>query len=520
MAQLRMILFAALLLAALPAPQALASSSCREPFLPGEGVFQKMKASGDHYVQLSLRTPAYIGEEPAKEAMALRPFPQNSPSVYIKKTSEMRHSAGFQAERISRTIHEERISWRLEPAGEYDSLSVFEALRRFGHEALHFVLYEPAGLKAIIAIYSSALGQGASMGGTRVQDYASEAEGVMDALRLSEGMSYKAAAADIPAGGGKAVIFASPKTDKSIQLLRSYGEYLSVLNGLNQHKTLEGRPYFATGEDMGLTQEDLRLISQTGRGYLLGFLEKSEDPAILTAEGVFAGIKASARQATGASSLQGLSAAIQGAGNVGGRVAEKLVHAGAKVSVYDTDETKLQSLAKKTGARMISWQQALNEPHDIFVPCAGGGIVNAETVQIFKCKIIAGAANNQLAEPKYGAALKERGILYAPDYVINSGGLISVSRYIAPLDDGQDPAVWAREKTRGIYGALMSIFQTAEERGISPAEAADQLAKKKLRHAQSEMEARRREGASRGGFVSRMMWPDNQPDSQNARSSE
>ena len=492
--------------------EAPAGSGCRSALLsfpPEREVFRQMKSQKDHYVQFAL-TPDLISGEPRLQAMALRPFPDGRLTSLVK-TSKINVIGGFIVERTKRVVEENRIAWRLDPVRDYDESYVFDVLQSFGHESLHFIDVADSGLRAIAAISGSALGRGSSIGGTRVQNYTSEAEGLLDVLRLSEGMTLKAAAANIPAGGGKAVIFASPESGKPGQLLRSYGEYLSALNQLNGHKAAAGRPFFSTGEDMGLEPADLDVISQTGRGYIMGLVEGgSESPSALTARGVLAGIRAAAQHALNKSDVKDLNVTVQGAGKAGGRLIELLSKAEAKVSVHDVDAEKARCLSQRFGARLIDGREALNGVCDVFAPCAGGGAVNAETVRSFQCKIIAGSANNQLEDPKYGDILKERGILYAPDYVINAGGLISVSRNIAPLTENQTPAEWANEKTLDIYNTLMHIFQIAARQNISPAEAADQLARRRIQEAEEIMRALLAEKKAAGKWQTGVMWPQNQ----------
>lgn len=369
----------------------------------------------------------------------------------------------------------------------YENSYIFDILKKYGHEAIYFFRDEHVGFKSIVAVHNtnlseikeSQLGQRKwAVGGTRIWKYETEGEGLLDVLRLSEGMSYKASVANIPLGGGKAVIFGSPKEIKTEELLKVYGMYLRILDEQSQKSHT-----FMTGEDVGVSPEDVAIVAQTGKHRLIGLPDKSGDPSIRTAEGVIAGIQASVKWALNKESLKDLTVSVQGLGNVGSRVAQTLAKAGAKVNVYDIDAKKTRCLSQKFGLNMVSGKQILSGSCDVFVPCALGSVISAKTVKSFKCKVIAGSANNQLENPKYGDTLKEMGILYAPDYVINAGGLINVSREVFGMDQKEGDK-WAEEKAKGIYNTLMHIFKIAEEKNISTAEAAELLAKQRIEEAQ------------------------------------
>ena len=362
----------------------------------------------------------------------------------------------------------------------YEESYVFDVLKAFGHESLHFMRDEPSGLEAIIAIHNSTLGKGFAVGGTRMWNYENEGEALWDALRLSEGMTYKSSMAGLDLGGGKSVILAEAKTEKTEKLLKTYGAFLYLLNQVAWER--DGIPRrFATGEDVGMSIEDVATIHQTGPGYVIGLPGKSGDPSILTAQGVVVGIEAAAKHAFGQRDLSGLDIHVQGLGNVGKRVVEYLSERGAKISVYDIDTRKTRCLSKQLGLTIKSSEQIVTGQCHVFVPCALGAVVNAQTVNRFNCKIIAGSANNQLEESKHGDILKDRGVLYAPDYVINAGGVISVSRELFGKE-GPEGETWAIQKTEGIYDTLSEIFQKAKQENIGTHTASDRLAKEIIRN--------------------------------------
>ena len=351
----------------------------------------------------------------------------------------------------------------------YEESYIFKVLEDLGHESLHFLRDEPSGLRAIVAIYNSLLGSGFAVGGTRIWNYKNEGEALLDALRLSKGMTYKSAMAGLPLGGGKAVILASANTEKTEKLLRAYGAFLYLINQVARQNGIQRR--FATGEDVGMSLEDISTIDRSHPGLALGLPGKSGDPSILTAQGVVVGIESAVHHVFGTRDLKGLDIHVQGLGNVGSRVVGYLSEKGANISVYDIDVKKTSCLSKQLGLTIKSSEQILTGQCHLFVPCALGAVVNAQTVNHFNCKIIAGSANNQLEETQQGDILKERGILYAPDYVINAGGVISVSRELF----GKDEA-WATQKTGDIYHTLSRIFQKAEKENIGTHTASDRLA--------------------------------------------
>lgn len=321
-----------------------------------------------------------------------------------------------------------------------------------------------SGLRAIIAIYSTA--RGPALGGTRMWPYSSEDDALLDVLRLGKAMAYKAAAADLPLGGGKAVVIGDPATDKRPKVLEAYGRLVERLGGS-----------YITTADVGTTVDDLDVIARTTR-FVTGTSARSGDPSPITALGVFHGMGAVAQAAFGSPSLAGRHVLVAGVGKVGGALARLLAEAGAQLTVCDLRPALAQAIGHETGATVVEPSQALTVPCDIFAPCALGPVVTDDTLHQLACRAIAGAANNQLASPEHGRKLAERGILYAPDYVINAGGLINVEDEL----HGYDPAR-ARARTEGIAATLRQVFRIAAARGIPPADAADHLAEERLRAA-------------------------------------
>ena len=357
----------------------------------------------------------------------------------------------------------------------YKDSYIFDVLKKLGHESLHFIQEESAGLQSIIAIHNTVLGKGSAVGGTRMWKYNNEGEALKDVLRLSEGMTYKSATAHLPLGGGKAVILGDAKTEKTEKLLELYGVYLNLLNRIAfQQQDISRR--FVTAEDVGMSPKDIATINRTGPGYLIGLPGKSGDPSIFTAQGIIAGIESAVHHLFGSRTLKGLEIHVQGLGSVGKRVAKDLSKKGAKVSAYDIDAKKTRCLSRQFGLTMKSPSQIVTGKCDVFVPCALGAVVNSKTVKNFNCKIIAGAANNQLESAKYGDILKERGILYAPDYVINAGGIINASTEFLGMER-KEAELWAQQKTQEIYNTLSSIFERAEMENIGTHISADRVAK-------------------------------------------
>ena len=322
---------------------------------------------------------------------------------------------------------------------------------------------DPAnGLRCIIAVYSTALGP--ALGGTRFYPFASEDDALRDVLRLAKAMAYKASAAGLDLGGGKAVIIGDPRADKTPELLRAYGRAVERVGGA-----------YITTADVGTNSADMDVISETTK-YVTGTSSRSGDPSRVTAYGVWHGLKAVAEELWGVASLDGKHVAVQGVGKVGAGVVRHLASGGAHVTIADVDPGCVQDLAREVGADVVAPDEILSVPCDILSPCALGGVVNDGTLPTIKARAIAGAANNQLERPEHGDALTEAGILYAPDYVINAGGLINVEDELHGYDEER-----ALAKAAAIGGRLRNVFARARAEGISTASAADRIAEDRIR---------------------------------------
>ena len=333
------------------------------------------------------------------------------------------------------------------------------------HEGVHFFSDEKSGLRAIIAIHSTALGP--SSGGTRMWDYANSADMVTDVLRLSQGMSYKNAMASIPHGGGKAVIWGNSKTDKSEALFRAFGRAVESLQGK-----------YWTAEDVGIDTADIEIAAQE-TGYAAGLTTgkaASGDPSPVTALGVFKGIKQTALRAFGTDDLNGKTVAVQGVGSVGGYTCHHLAEAGANLVITDIDQEALDDISKRTGAKIVAPDEIYDVDADIFSPNALGAILNKDTLKRLKVKVVAGGANNQLKTPDMGDKVREAGILYAPDYVINGGGIINVAAEIS----GSYSREWVDQKLDTLITTLGTVLDDAISAGRPTNEVADEIARARI----------------------------------------
>ncbi|MBT9258366.1 MAG: leucine dehydrogenase [Clostridiales bacterium] len=342
-------------------------------------------------------------------------------------------------------------------------MEVFRRVEGYGHEQVVFCRNDEAGLRAIIAIHSTALGP--ALGGCRMWPYKTEEEALEDVLRLSRGMTYKNAAMGLNFGGGKAVIIGDPRKDKSELLFRAFGRFV---------QSLGGRYY--TAEDVGLGPEDLEFVAQE-TDYVLGLSETSGDPSPVTAWGVFHGIQASLEEVFGDPSPKGRHVVIQGAGHVGYHLAKYLKEAGARVSIADIFPDKAEKAQKDLGVEVLPPEDIHRVPCDVFAPCALGGVLNEKTIPELNCKIVAGSANNQLGKTGDGELLRQRGILYAPDFVINGGGVINVAEEMHPEGYSRERAL---KKVATIADKLREIYRIAKEQGISTEKAADVMAETRL----------------------------------------
>ena len=345
-------------------------------------------------------------------------------------------------------------------------MSVFEEMGRRDHEQLVFCHDEATGLKAIIAIHNTTLGP--ALGGCRMWQYDKEEDALRDVLRLSRGMTYKSAAAGLNLGGGKAVIIGDSKKMKSEALFRSYGRFV---------QSLAGR--YITAEDVGTSVRDMEWVRNetdhvTGISRALG---GSGDPSPFTALGVFMGMKASLKWQTGSESLAGKKVSVQGVGHVGYHLVRHIVEEGAQAIVCDIDQENLKKVTDSfQGVEVVAPDAIYDVDCDIFAPNALGAVINDETIPRLKCGIVAGSANNVLAvEEIHAPALKERGILYAPDYVINAGGLINVANELEGYNRDR-----ATNPVSCIYDIVMDIFRIAETEGITTQKAANTLAERRI----------------------------------------
>jgi leucine dehydrogenase len=330
------------------------------------------------------------------------------------------------------------------------------------HEVVHFVSDLKSGLQAIIAVHSTHLGPGA--GGVRFWNYASTSGAVADALRLSRGMSFKNAMAGLPLGGGKAVILADEARTKTPEMLDAYGRAVERLGGS-----------YVTAEDVGMSVADLVAVSKQTR-YVSGLPVEAGavggDPGPHTSYGVFLGVKAAVRRKLGKDSLAGLHIAIQGAGSVAGGLARLAAGEGARISIADIDQARAQRVAQEVGGTVVDPSRIMTLEADVLSPNALGAILTSESIPALRVPIVAGGANNQLATPAEGDLVHQRGILYAPDYVINAGGIINVaSEYLKDADEAG-----VRARIEQIPGRLEQIWAESDATGRNPAAVADSMA--------------------------------------------
>lgn len=344
-------------------------------------------------------------------------------------------------------------------------MEIFTYMESYDYEQLVFCQDKNSGLKAIIAIHDTTLGP--ALGGTRMWTYDSEADAIEDALRLAKGMTYKNAAAGLNLGGGKTVIIGDPKKDKNPELFRAFGRYIQSLNGR-----------YITAEDVGTTVQDMDLIHMetdfvTGTSPEFG---SSGNPSPVTAYGVYKGIKAAAMEAYGNDSLEGKTVAVQGVGNVAYTMCEYLHEEGAKLIVTDINKEAVQRAADAFGAEAVGPDDIYAVDCDIYAPCALGATINDDTIPQLKAKVIAGSANNQLKSTEHGDIIHEKGIVYAPDYVINSGGVINVSDELNGYNQHR-----AMKKVETIYDNLTRVFEISRRDNLPTYVAADRMAEERIK---------------------------------------
>lgn len=346
------------------------------------------------------------------------------------------------------------------------SVSVFAEASRLGHEQVVFCHDEPTGLKAIIGIHNTVLGP--ALGGTRMWNYATEEEAVIDVIRLSRGMTYKAAISGLNLGGGKAVIIGDPAQLKNEAFLRRFGKFVESLGGK-----------YITAEDMNMKTSDMEYIGMETK-HVTGLpaeIGGSGDPSPVTAYGVYVGMKAAAKKAYGSDSLNGKKISVQGVGQVGMYLVDHLVKEGAEVYITDINRDKLAAISKKTGAQVVELDDMYDLDVDIYAPCAMGATINDDSISRLKCQVIAGAANNQLEnEEKHSNMLLEKGIIYAPDFVINAGGIINISSELKGAYNKDQAYSW----TEKIFDTCTNILDKAEADKISSQKAAMLLAEKRI----------------------------------------
>lgn len=348
-------------------------------------------------------------------------------------------------------------------------MSVFEARDFDHHEAVAFFDDKQSGLKAIIAIHSTALGP--ACGGTRLYPYASGDAALTDVLRLSRGMSYKSAMADLPLGGGKAVIIGNPATDKTEARFLAYGEAVNTLGGR-----------YITAMDVGVGPKDMPVIARATR-HIAGYDQPGKtggDSAPMTTLGVFVGLKAAVKHRLGVDTAKGLTVAIQGLGKVGMGLARSLHEEGAKLIVADVNADAVKLAVDRFGATLMAPDEIVTADCDVLSPNAMGAILNDVTIPGLKASVVAGAANNQLDRDEHGQMLKDLGVLYAPDYVINGGGIICVAGQIFEWDNAE-----IELRTRAIAGTLTAIFRRAELEGRTTNLIADRMAEERIAKAKS-----------------------------------
>lgn len=343
-------------------------------------------------------------------------------------------------------------------------MELFKYMEMYDYEQVVVCQDKQSGLKAIIAIHDTTLGP--ALGGTRMWTYKSEAEAFEDALRLAKGMTYKNAAAGLNLGGGKTVIIGDPRKDKNEEMFRAFGRFIQGLNGR-----------YITAEDVGTTVSDMDIIHEE-TDYVTGIspaFGSSGNPSPVTAYGVYVGMKAAAKEAFGSDDLKGLTVAIQGVGNVSFNLCKHLHGEGAKLIVTDINKDAVERAVEAFGAKAVDINEIYSVECDIFSPCALGAIMNDETIPQLKAKVIAGAANNQLKETKHGDMIADLGIVYAPDYVINAGGVINVADELYGYNRER-----AMKKVETIYNKIETIFEISKRDQIPTYLAADRMAEERI----------------------------------------
>ncbi|PLT34770.1 branched-chain amino acid dehydrogenase [Bacillus sp. V5-8f] len=343
-------------------------------------------------------------------------------------------------------------------------MEIFQYLEKYDYEQIVFCQDKQSGLKAIIAIHDTTLGP--ALGGTRMWTYESEDAAIEDALRLARGMTYKNAAAGLNLGGGKTVIIGDPRKDKNEEMFRAFGRYIQGLNGR-----------YITAEDVGTTVADMDIIHEE-TDYVTGIspaFGSSGNPSPVTAYGVYRGMKAAAKEAFGTDSLEGKVIAVQGVGNVAFNLCRHLHEEGAELIVTDINKESVKRVINEFGAKAVEPREIYGVNCDIYAPCALGAVINDQTIPQLKAKVIAGAANNQLKDPVHGDQIHDMGIVYAPDYVINAGGVINVADELIGYNRER-----AMKKVEMVYNNIERVIEIAKRDGIPTYMAADRMAEERI----------------------------------------
>jgi leucine dehydrogenase len=340
-------------------------------------------------------------------------------------------------------------------------MDIFKFMEEQGHEQIVLCADPAVGYRGIIAIHDTTLGP--ALGGTRFWNYATEDEAIVDALRLAKGMTYKAAVTGLNLGGGKSVIIGDPRTKRREMIFRAHGRFVDSLKGR-----------YITAEDVGTSVEDMDFVQMETK-FVAGLQGGSGDPSPITAFGTYMGIKACLKEKMGDDAVKGVRVAVQGVGHVGYYLCEFLAQEGARLVVTDIDEDRVRTVVEEFGAEAVAPDKIYSVDAPVFAPCALGAIVNDKTLKVMKFQIIAGAANNQLEEERHGDELEKRGVLYAPDYVINAGGLINVYGELYRWSADR-----AKRKAGEIYDTLLQLFELSKREGLPTYKAADRLAEQRI----------------------------------------
>ncbi len=341
---------------------------------------------------------------------------------------------------------------------------IFELIGEQAHEQVSYMYDAESGYRGIIAIHNTTLGS--ALGGTRFWNYETEQEALIDVLRLSRGMTYKAAVAGLDLGGGKSVILGDNKAADREGIFRAHGRHVELMGGR-----------YITAEDVGTSPQDMDYI-RLETNHVVGLEDRFGDPSPVTAFGVYRGMKACVQFRFGSDSLADKTVAVQGLGHVGYYLCQALHEEGARLIVTDIDAEKVERVVREFGARAVDADDIYSVTADVFAPCALGAVINDDTLAVLKMEIVAGSANNQLAEDRHGDALEQRGVTYAPDYVVNGGGLISVNAELLGWSMEQ-----AHQKAGEIYGTILGVLDIARDEGIPSYRAARRLALRRIEEA-------------------------------------